>query len=204
MTGPGWALPETTGAPADVVHRRAGPLMEPVEVAHRLWEPVQQYAMIDNALRASEHRTVAEHRAEVAALWEDFNRVARDNPAAAFPTPMEADQIATPSAGNRPLAFPYNKWHASQWTVNQAAALLLCTAEAAGRFGVPSDRWVFPLVGLTSSHSASLLRRRRPQAWPAMGVLGREPRRRVGRPVVRRRRRRGLQLFSRRRPGSTT
>jgi acetyl-CoA C-acetyltransferase len=180
----GVGLPETTGAPADVVHRRTGPLMEPVEVAHRLWEPVQQYAMIDNALRVSEHRTVAEHRAEVAALWEGFNRVARDNPDAAFPAPMEADQIATPSVGNRPLAFPYNKWHASQWTVNQAAALLLCTAEAASRFGIPRDRWVFPLVGLTSSHSVSLLRRRRPQAWPAMGVLGRTAAARVGRSVA--------------------
>jgi acetyl-CoA C-acetyltransferase len=171
--GSGVSLPDTTGAPADVVHRRTGPLMEPVEVAHRLWEPVQQYAMIENALRAFERGSIEEHRAEVATLWEGFNRVARDNPAAAFPAPMDADQIATPSAGNRPLAFPYNKWHASQWTVNQSAALLLCTAEAAGRFGVPRDRWVFPLVGVASDHSASLLRRRQLHAWPAMGVLAR-------------------------------
>ncbi len=180
----GVGLPDTTGAPADVVHRRTGPLIEPIEVAHRLWEPVEQYAMIDNALRASEHQTVAEHRADIAALWEGFNRVARDNPAAAFGTPMEAGQIATPSIGNRPLAFPYNKWHASQWTVNQAAALLLCTAEAAGRFGVPRDGWIFPVVGLTSSHSVSLLRRRLPHSWPAMGVLGRAARARAGRAVA--------------------
>ena len=180
----GVGLPESTGAPADVVHRRTGPLLEPVEVAHRLWEPVQQYAMIDNALRADLHQTVEEQRAEVGSLWEAFNLVARDNPAAAFPAPMDAGQIATPSAGNRPLAFPYNKWHASQWTVNQAAALLLCTAETAGRFGVPRDRWIFPLVGLVSSHSVSLLRRRRPSAWPAMGVLGRAAGARAGRSVA--------------------
>ncbi len=180
----GVGLPETTGAPADVVHRRPGPLLEPVEVAHRLWEPVQQYAMIDNALRADLHQTVEEQRLDVASLWEGFNRVARDNPAAAFPAPMDAGQIATPAAGNRPLAFPYNKWHASQWTVNQAAALLLCTAETAERFGVPRDRWIFPLVGLVSSHSVSLLRRRRPCAWPAMGVLGRAAAARAGRSVA--------------------
>ena len=51
------------------LRRRAGPLLEPVEVAHRLWDPVQQYAMIDNALRAAEGRTLAEQRAEIAALW---------------------------------------------------------------------------------------------------------------------------------------
>ena len=42
------------GTAPDVIRRREGPLLEPVEVAHRLWDPVQQYAMIDNALRAAE------------------------------------------------------------------------------------------------------------------------------------------------------
>jgi acetyl-CoA C-acetyltransferase len=70
------------------------------------------------------------------------------------------------------------------WPVNQAAALLLCTAETAGRFGVPRDRWIFPLVGLVSSHSVSLLRRRRPCAWPAMGLLGRAAAAGAGRSVA--------------------
>jgi len=158
--------------------------MEPVEVAHRLWDPVQQYAMIDNALRAFEGRSLAGHRSEVARLWEGFNRVARDNPEAAFPEPMDAGTIDTPSASNRPLAFPYNKWHATQWTVNQAAALVLCSVEAATRYGVPTERWVFPLAGVDSSHAVSLLRRAEPHAWPAMGVLGRAVADRIGRPVA--------------------
>jgi len=168
----------------DVTHRRSGPLLEQVEVVHRLWDPVQQYAMIENALRAVERLTPAEHRAEIARLWARFNRVAGTNPAAAFPEPMGAEQIDTPSASNRPLAFPYNKWHSTQWTVNQAAALLLCSVESADRLGVPSDRWVFPLVGLESSHAVSLLRRRLPHAWPAMEVLGRAAAARIGRPVA--------------------
>ena len=172
------------GAVPDVVHRRPGPLMEPVEVAHRLWDPVQQYAMIDNALRSFDGRTLADHRSEIAVLWEGFNRVARHNPAAAFPAPMDALALDTPSASNRPLAFPYNKWHSTQWTVNQAAALILCSVEVATRWGVPTDRWVFPLAGVESSHAVSLLRRRDPHAWPAMGVLGRAVADRVGRPVA--------------------
>src|SRR5580704_4856668 len=74
------------GAIPDVTHRREGALLEPVEVANRLWDPVQQYAMIDNALRAADGRTLAEHRAEVADLWSRFNGVAGTNPEAAFPT----------------------------------------------------------------------------------------------------------------------
>ena len=172
------------GPVPDVVHRRADPLLEPVEVAHRLWDPVQQYAMIDNALRWQEGRSVAEHRADVADLWARFNRVAQGNPDAAFPDPMDAEQIATPSAANRPLAFPYNKWHSTQWTVNQSAALVLCSAEAAARLAVPTDRWVFPLVGIESSHAVSLLRRREPHTWPAMEVLGRAAAGRIGRSLA--------------------
>jgi acetyl-CoA C-acetyltransferase len=172
------------GAVPDVTRRREGPLLEPVEVAHRLWDPVQQYAMIDNALRAADGLSLASHRAEVADLWARFNRVARTNPDAAFPAPLEADEISTPSPSNRPLAFPYNKWHSTQWTVNQAAALLLCSVGAARRLGVPADRWAFPRVGLESGHAVSLLRRSAPHSWPAMEVLGVAAAGRLERPIA--------------------
>ncbi len=168
----------------DVHQKPVGALVEPVEIATRLWEPVQQYAMIDNALRFAEGRSLAEHRRQVADLWERYNLVARTNPKAAFPRAMDAAAIDTPSASNRPLAFPYNKWHSSQWTVDQAAALVLCSVETARRIGVPTDRWVFPLVGVESSHAVSLVRRARLHAWPAMGVLGRAAAARIGRPVA--------------------
>jgi acetyl-CoA C-acetyltransferase len=172
------------GAIPDVTHRREGALLEPVEVANRLWDPVQQYAMIDNALRAADRRTLRQHRAEVADLWSRFNLVARTNPDAAFPAPMDAQQIDTPSVTNRPLAFPYNKWHSTQWTVNQSAALLLCSAEMAVRLGVGADQWAFPQVGLESSHAVSLLRRKDPHTWPAMDVLARAAETRIGRPIA--------------------
>jgi acetyl-CoA C-acetyltransferase len=112
-----------------------------------------------------------------------MNAVASTNPAAAFPERMDAERIATATPANRPLAFPYNKWHSTQWTVNQAAALVLCSVDAARRMGVPSDRWVFPLVGLESSHAVSVLCRERIHAWPAMEVLGGTAAVRVGRPI---------------------
>ena len=172
------------GVVPDVFQTRPGELLEPVEVATGLWDPVQQYAMIDNALRRAEGRSLEEHRDEIAELWGRFNRVAADNPHAAFPAPMSASDIATPSRQNRPLAFPYNKWHSTQWTVDQAAAVLVCSAGVARRFGVASDRWVFPLVGLESSHAVSLLRRVGPHTWPAMNVLGSRAALRIGRPVA--------------------
>jgi acetyl-CoA C-acetyltransferase len=160
------------GVVPDVVRRRSGPLFEPVEAANWLWDPVQQYAMIDNALRAAEGRSLDEHRAEIAELWSRFASVSAGNPDAAFGRTVDPVWLATPSPDNRPLAFPYNKWHSTQWTVDQAAALVLCSVEAARRHGVPADRWVFPRVGLESSHAVSMLARERIAGWPAMEVLG--------------------------------
>ena len=93
--------------------------------------------MIDNALRAAEGRTIAEHRAEIADLWARLQPWRRP-----IPTPRSADRwtpswIATASPDNRPLAFPYNKWHSTQWTVNQAAALVLLLGRGGAAHGCP-------------------------------------------------------------------
>jgi len=175
------AQPDTV---PDVLRQRPGPLLEPVEVAHQLWDPVQQYAMIDNALRAMEHQAIPAHRDAIATLWARFSSVSATNPEAAFGREVDPAWLTMPSPDNRPLAFPYNKWHSTQWTVNQAAALVLCSVEAAERHGVPSDRWVFPRVGLESSHAVSVLCRDGIGTWPAMEVLGTTAAAWLGRPVA--------------------
>jgi acetyl-CoA C-acetyltransferase len=162
----------------------SGELMARAEVKAGLFLPVLQYAMIDNALRHAEGTSIAGHRDEIAQLWSGFNAVAQDNPDAAFPQRRSAAFLREPAAGNRPLAFPYAKWHSTQWTVDQAAALLLCSAGAAEAHGVPPDRWVFPRVALESSYLLSLSRRRDLHRWPAMNLLGQAAADRIGRPLA--------------------
>jgi acetyl-CoA C-acetyltransferase len=171
------------GSAPDVVLDREDDFMAGPEIAVGLVQPVLQYALIENALGAADGQGTDEHAASIAALWERFNRVARSNPAAAFGAPRSASELAAASPTNRPLAFPYNKWHASQWTVDQAAALVLCSAGAARHHGVSSDRWLFPLVGIDASHALSLSRRPSLHRWPAMGLLGRAAATRIGRPL---------------------
>jgi acetyl-CoA C-acetyltransferase len=171
------ARPDIHQMPGDEIVARA-------EINAGIWAPVEQYALMESALGAAEGLTTTAHRREIAELWARFNEVARTNPEAAFPAPMDAAAIAEFGPDQRPLAFPYGKWHASQWTVDQGAALLLCSAEAGDRFGVPRDRWVFPLVGLDSSYSMPLSKRRDLHRWPAMQVLGRAGASRIGRPLV--------------------
>ena len=146
--------------------------------------PVQQYAMIENARRAAHGWTLGLHRDEIAWRWHSFNQVARLNRLAAFGEPMRPEEIRDPAPTNRPMAFPYNKWHNSQWGVDQAAALILCSAGTAESLGVPRDRWVFPHVGLESSMSLSLSRRGELHRWPAMGVLGATAGSHIGRRVA--------------------
>lgn len=146
--------------------------------------PVQQYAMIDSARRAAEGWSLDEHRDDIAAIWSRFNEVAQHNPWADFAAPMSAAEIRDPGPANRPIAFPYNKWHNSQWGVDQASALVFCSAELAAELGVDRSRWVYPHVGLESSLSLSLSRRADLHRWPAMRVLGERAAAHVGRPTA--------------------
>ena len=178
-----------------------GEFMADAEVQAGIWAPVEQYACIDNALRAAEGRTVAQHQDEIAALWAGFNAVAQANPLADFAEPRTAAFLRAAGPGNRPLAFPYAKWHSTQWSVDQAGALLLCSVGAARDAGVPLDRWVFPHVAVESSHSLSLTRRADIHRWPAMNLLGAAAAGTGGAAVGRDRTDRVLQLLPGRGPG---
>jgi acetyl-CoA C-acetyltransferase len=170
--------------PPDEVLTRPPDFVAPVEVAAGIvWPPVQQYALIENSLAAALHLPPERQREEIAALWARFNAVAVHNPEAAFPQRRDAADIAAPGPHNRPLSYPYNRWHSSQWIVDQASALVICSAERARQAGVPPERWLFPHVALHSSEAVTLTARRRLEEWPAMELLGRAAAHHLGRPL---------------------
>jgi acetyl-CoA C-acetyltransferase len=170
--------------PPDETLTRPPDFVAPVEIAAGIvWPPVQQYALIENALAAALHLPSERQREEIAALWARFNAVATHNPDAAFPQRRSASDIAMPGPHNRPLSFPYNRWHSSQWTVDQASALVICSAERARQAGVPTERWIFPHVALHSSEAVTLTARQHLEEWPAMEVLGRAASGHLGRPL---------------------
>ncbi len=160
------ATPDDLQLPTDEIVTR-------VEIDAGVSSATELFALIDSALRFAEGLSLDEHRDKIARLWAGFSAVASLFPHAAFPEPRAAAFIREPGASNRPIAFPYNKWHCAQMNVDQAAALLVCSLEAALRFGVDPDRVVFPLVALESSFSLPVPKRRDLHRWPAMEVLGR-------------------------------
>jgi acetyl-CoA C-acetyltransferase len=88
---------------------------------------------------------------------------------------MTAAEIRNPSPGNRMVAFPYTKAMCSNWFLDQAAALILCSAEAAERHGIARDRWVFVHGGAEADDTAYVSNRaelgRSPAIAAAWGAL---------------------------------
>jgi len=158
----GAAVPVTvqTGVAPDVHLEPAAEIMGRIEIEQGLVTPTIQYAMIDNALRFAEGRSLAEHRAELGALWGDMNRVAVLNPDAWNRKPLSPEEIAMPSPANRLLAFPYTKHLVSQWHVNQAGALVVCSLAKARALGLDARRFVYPLAVVDSEHMVTLSERR--------------------------------------------
>lgn len=123
----------------------------PEEKERGLVMPVQIYPMFETALRAAAGRSVDDHQAYLGALYADLSDVAANNPHAWIREAKTAVEIATPSPKNRMIGFPYPKLMNSNNDVDMAAALIMCSVEAAERMGIPSDKWVFAHAG-TDAH----------------------------------------------------
>lgn len=134
-------------APPDVIIGEEFVLSSPQERARNIWMPVQLYPIFESALRAEAGRSLQEHTDFLAELWSRFAAVAATNPHAWIQRAPSAAEIATVSLANRMIGVPYPKLMNSNNDVDQAAALVLCSAEKAMALGVPKDRWIFPLGG---------------------------------------------------------
>jgi acetyl-CoA C-acetyltransferase len=121
--------------------------MSELELRHGIFFPAEVYPLFENAYRAARGLTLAAHRAELAAMCGRFAGVAAENPHAWFRQPASGEAIATVTDDNRMIAFPYPKRMNAILDVNQGAALLLASAEAAERLGVPRERRVYPWAG---------------------------------------------------------
>jgi acetyl-CoA C-acetyltransferase len=176
-------LTTQTGVAPDVHLQPAAEIMGRLEIETGLVTPTIQYALIDNALRFHEKRSLAEHRAELGALWGDFNRVAVENPDAWNRKPLSPEAIVTPGDANRLLAFPYTKNLVSQWTVNQAGAVVVCSLARARRLGLDAKRFVYPLAVVDSEHMVTLSERRELHRSPGFELVFAKLLERFGRDV---------------------
>ncbi|HYA68768.1 MAG TPA: hypothetical protein VED63_08550 [Acidimicrobiales bacterium] len=162
---------ETTPAPTMMGTDRAPGTR--TELDRGLDRPARVYPLFENALRYGAGRTIDDHQETVARLWARFSQVAATNPYAWSGDPKTAEQIKTGSADNRMIAFPYPKRMNANNRVDQAAALILCSAEAAEAAGVARDRFVFPVSSAEAHDHWFLTHRADFTSSPAIRVAGR-------------------------------
>jgi acetyl-CoA C-acetyltransferase len=143
---------QAAGVAPDEVLRPHAEIISPLEREVGLSMPVTQYAILENALRFAEKQSLDAHRDAVAALQARASAVAAANPDAWDRAPHAAAEIRGPARGNRMLAFPYTRLHTSQWNVDQAAGLVLCSLGAARALGLSEARFVYPLAVADANH----------------------------------------------------
>ena len=148
-------------------------MLNRTEIKHGLVVPAYFYALFQNAMAHKRGEGRAAHRAVMSNLFEDFAAVAAENPYSQFPTERSADWLATPSADNRPIADPFQKWHVAQDAVNLAAALLIMTDAKADELGIaPEKRVYLHGAGEASDHMISD-RPRMDGSWAMDQAIGR-------------------------------
>ncbi|MBP8925279.1 MAG: hypothetical protein KBG75_05460 [Pseudomonadales bacterium] len=134
--------------------------------------PVGYYAMIESAWRAARGWSVDEHRDRMAAMYSRFSEIAQQNPHAWKRARVAPDTIRNAAAGNPMLAFPYTKLHNTSWNVDQAAAMLFCSAARAEALGVPRERWIFPRSSTESNHMLAMAERPQLHRLPGARIAG--------------------------------
>ena len=134
-------------------------MLHPLEIERNIVLPIEIYPMFETALRHESGMTVAQHRAHIGELWSRFSAVATENPAAWIRDRFNAEDITTPTPGNRMVGFPYTKLMNSNNDVDMAAALIVCSVAWADSMGISRDRWVFPVAG-TDAHEHNFVSHR--------------------------------------------
>lgn len=147
-------------------------LRHPVEKRSGLQMPVGIYAIMESAYRARQGWSVAEHRDKLAELGERFSRIAEANPHAWQRRFILAQAIREASDRNPMQAFPYTRAHCSTWNVDQASALLFCSAARAEELGVPRSQWVYPVASTESNHMVAASARENLDDCPGARIAG--------------------------------
>lgn len=112
-------------------------------VAHGLHGAPAQYGLLENARRGRLGLSVVDYRRSMAELFAPFTKVAALNPFSASPVERSVDEIMTVDADNRMICDPYPRLLVARDQVNQGAAVLVMSVEAARRLGVPEENWVY-------------------------------------------------------------
>ncbi|TGE02289.1 acetyl-CoA acetyltransferase [Methylobacterium nonmethylotrophicum] len=163
---PPWTAPDPAWT-----NPRVRDYLHPQALRHGLSQPVFAYPLYETALQAAWGQTPRQGRDESAALWAAMSRVAAENPHGWLRRPFGADEIATPSPANRPIAWPYPKLMVANPVVNQAAAVIVASLALARAAGLPEHRLIHIGPGAAANEPRDWLARDRFDHAPAQDAV---------------------------------
>jgi len=152
--------------PVDVMLRGQPPITTPLELRHGFALPVDIFPLYENAIRAHQNRSIADHQAVLGRLMSRFSTTAAKNPYAWFPTERGPDEYTTIDSSNRWVNFPYPKLMNAIIVVDMAAALIVMSNAEADRRGIAPEKRVAVLSGATALDPWTPIERRQFFASP--------------------------------------
>lgn len=152
--------------------KRGAAFQKPLAVKLGVFRPVTVYPFYEAASSAHWGQTPREAMAESGTLWSRYSEAAAQNPNAWLKRRYAPEEITTPTADNRLIAWPYNKLMVANPSVNMSGALLLTSLARARATGITEDKLVYPLGGASAEEPRDyLLRDQFYESHPQNAVL---------------------------------
>jgi acetyl-CoA C-acetyltransferase len=152
--------------------KRGAAFQKPLAVKLGVFRPITVYPLYESATSAHWGETPREALAESGALWSTYSKVASENPSSWLKKHFSADEITTPTADNRLIAWPYTKLMVANPTVNMGAVVLLTSLAKARAAGIAEDRLIYPIGGASAEEPRDyLLRDQFYESHPQNAVL---------------------------------
>jgi acetyl-CoA C-acetyltransferase len=155
----GVALPWTPFATDVEEPKRGAAFQKPIAVQLGVFRPVSVYPFYEAASSAYWGQTPRQAMAESGALWSTYSQVAAHNPNSWLKRRYTPEDITTPSADNRLIAWPYTKLMVANPSVNMGGAILMTTLAKARAAGIAEDRMIHVWGGASAEEPRDYLER---------------------------------------------
>ena len=140
---------------------------------HGLVQASVSYAVFEHARRARLGMSRQDYAREMGRLFAPLSAVAATNPYSTAPVAYTAETLVAPTERNRIIADPYTRLLVARDQVNQAAAVLIASTQAAQELGIDRSKWVY-LHGYSCVKERDIMSREDLGASPAARLACRE------------------------------
>jgi acetyl-CoA C-acetyltransferase len=152
--------------------KRGAAFQKPLAVKLGVFRPITVYPLYEAATSAHWGQSPRQALAESGALWATYAKVASENPNSWLKKRFSSEEITTPTADNRLIAWPYTKLMVANPTVNMGAAVLITSLAKARAAGIAEEKLIYPLGGASAEEPRDyLLRDQFCESHPQTAVL---------------------------------